>query len=933
MPKLSLAKLERHLYGAADILRREGMDAATYKDFIFGMLFLKRCSDVFDVSYEEIVTEKTSSKRLDLEEAKSKYAENPDFHDEFFVPPRSRWSYLQRKLNDASEPFGSVLDRALQGLAEFNMSLQHVLDHIHFMRLQSNKRIVSDEACKDLVRHFNRYRLRNEDFQFSDLLGSAYEYLINMFAEAAGKKGGDFYTPRDVIRLMVRILNPKPKMKIYDPTCGSGGMLIISREYIEQSGGNPQNLRLCGQVNDASAWSICKINMLLHGIYGADIQLQDTLLHPMHREGGELEHFHRVIANPPFSQNYTRNTMEYPERFRWGWCPTSGKKADLMFAQHMLSVCKPGGMVATVMPHGVLFRGGAEKEIRTKFLQQDLIETIISLPPNLFYGAPIPACILIMRPNLSGQNLNPHKPELRRGKVLFINADAEYQAGRAQNFLRPEDIEKICSTYEQYTDFPGYSRAVSIEEIAEEANDFNLNVRRYVDNSPPTEPHDVRAHLIGGVPWTEVTDQKHLFDSLNFSPEAIFILKADDTRYCYFAAEIAERSAIAPRIENDSGVQDRTQALHTELSEWWSSQAQHLIALPRERNLNAVRSRFLQGFTQSLLHLGVLDSFKLSGIVATWWTSTLPDLKTLMENGFGGVVDGWIDAIADALEDEDKSGPAFDPFSHKLVKETMADYLQRLQEAKTEIARLKGDKEAFEQSNPPEDAEDEEFASWNYAKNLEDKIKSLKAEIKDRRFPVKDLNKAFKAQQKRKKEAEKIIKQLTGKGQKSIAQAEKKGHPTQALHAEHWKQRGIVDEANAEVPHIKGQIQDIEVAVQPLQDEIDRLQELLAPYEQIKTDLAAARATYRSLIKDFLDELTKRCGDMTLDHKQELVLKLFVQDLHAGLDDAVRERQQELVRFVENLWDKYRVSLFEIKEDRQEIDQLLENMLSRMNFR
>ena len=233
--------------------------------------------------------------------------------------------------------------RRLARLAEHNDSLEHVLDHISFMRVQSNKRIVSDDACKDLVRHFSKYRLRNEDFQFSDLLGSAYEFLINMFAESAGKKGGDFYTPRDVIRLMVRILKPKPGLSVYDPCCGSGGMLIISREFIEQSGGDPTNLRLCGQVNDASAWSICKLNMLLHGVPGADIQLEDTLLHPMHREAGELERFDRVIANPPFSQNYSRSNMEFPERFRWGWAPTTGKKGDLMFAQHMLAVCKPAG--------------------------------------------------------------------------------------------------------------------------------------------------------------------------------------------------------------------------------------------------------------------------------------------------------------------------------------------------------------------------------------------------------------------------------------------------------------------------------------------------------------------------------------------------------------------------------------------------------------
>jgi type I restriction enzyme M protein len=201
-------------------------------------------------------------------------------------------------------------------------------------------------------------------------------------------------------------------------------MLIISREYIEQSGGDATNLRLCGQVNDASAWSICKINMLLHGIRGADIQLQDTLLHPMHREAGELERFDRVITNPPFSQNYSRNNMEYSERLRWGWPPTSGKKGDLMFAQHMLATCKDRGMVCTVMPHGVLFRGGAEKEIRNKFLKEDLLEAVISLPQNLFYGAGIPACLLVMRPNRTSQYPNPNKPVPRQDTMGIATSDA-----------------------------------------------------------------------------------------------------------------------------------------------------------------------------------------------------------------------------------------------------------------------------------------------------------------------------------------------------------------------------------------------------------------------------------------------------------------------------------------------------------------------------
>jgi type I restriction enzyme M protein len=881
MPKLSLAKLERHLYAAADILRREGMDAATYKDYIFGLLFLKRSSDVCDAEREKIVGRKVEQGMV-KEVAETEYGENPDYYDGFFVPERSRWSYLQGRLSDASEPYGSVLDKALGALSERNESLEHVLDHISFMRTQSNKRVVSDDACKDLVRHFSRHRLRNEDFQFSDLLGSAYEFLINMFAESAGKKGGDFYTPRDVIRLMVRILKPAPGLSVYDPTCGSGGMLIISREFIEQSGGDPTNLRLCGQVNDASAWSICKLNMLLHGVPGADIQLQDTLLHPMHRDAGELERFDRVIANPPFSQNYTKSNMEYPERFRWGWCPTTGKKGDLMFAQHMLAVCKAGGMVTTVMPHGVLFRGGAEKVIRRKFLEQDLIEAVIGLPPNLFYGAGIPACILVMRPNLTGQSPNPNKPEARRGQVLFINADAEFHAGRAQNYLRPEHAEKTVSTFDRYDDVPGYARRVSLEEIGSPANDWNLNIRRYVDNSPPPEPHDVRAHLQGGVPVAEVEAKRALFEAPGFAARHAFAARAGDATYFDFASVLSDRAAIRPLIENDPGVQARSQTLRDALTAWWAAYAPRLADLPARRDLNAVRADFLDTFVAALWPFGVLDRFKLSGVIATWWTDTLPDFKTLLENGFPGVIDGWVDAIADAVEDDEAAGPAFDPFGHKLVRRTMTDYLEQIAQARADVARLKGEKEAFEASNAPDDADEEELANWNYAKDLAAQTKELRTDNKD---------------------ALKNLKKLETVAAKSRATDADCSAAAQA-----------------------------KTALKPVLDQFAQIEAALAPYEQIETDLAAARARYRELTNAFVDQLKARCAVMREDEKRALVLELFAQDVQSGLDAAVGEKRQETVRFVESLWDKYRVTLTELRGERVDIEGELTRLLQRLSY-
>jgi type I restriction enzyme M protein len=620
--------------------------------------------------------------------------------------------------------------------------------------------------------------------------------------------------------------------------------------------------------------------MLLHGIPGADILLADTLLHPMHREAGELERFDRVITNPPFSQNYTRSNMEFPERFRWGWAPTTGKKADLMFAQHMLAVAKDGGVVATVMPHGVLFRGGEEKKIRKRFLEQDLIEAIISLPPNLFYGAGIPACILIMRPSLTGRAPNPNKSGERRERVLFINADAEYEPGRAQNYLRPQHVEKIVSTFERYENIPGYARVVSLAEIASDENDFNLNIRRYVDNSPPPEPHDVRAHLVGGVPVAEVEARRSLFDGQEMDSTAIF--QPRDERYLDFAPALAERSQLAAQVKSNAGVVRRAEKYRVALRAWWDSQETVISDLPTTKRLMETRHALLDSFVAQLAALDTLDRFKLAGVIATWWTDTLPDLKTLLEHGFAGVIDGWIDAISDAVEDDDNVGPTFDPFAHKLVRRTMADYLQDIAKAKAEIARVKGEKEAFEQSNVPDDLEEEEAAKWNYAKELTNRVRQLKGENKE------------------------ALKQL---GKLERAAAKKK--------ATDEERRAAVDaHANLEVVF----------------DELAEIEKALEPYEEIKERLAAARARYRDLTNAFVNELKSRCTAMDDEAKQILVLELFAGDVESGLDAAVGANRQELEEFVEGLWDKYRVTLADLRSQRTTVETALTNIFAELAY-
>lgn len=454
---MNLQELKKHLWNCAEILRGSAVDRTDWKGYILPLLFLKRICDVWDEETAEAVEAYGDAQPTLF----------PEVH-RFQVPDGCHW----RDVRETPSNVGTALSRAMREIERINPD---TLYRVFGAADWGNREILSDEIIKNLIEGLSEVPLGNNAVG-TDILGDAYEYLVGKFADVnRRKKAGEFYTPRSIVRMMIEILDPKEAESIYDPACGTGGMLLAAIDHVQRKGGDPRTFfgKIYGQEKNLTTSAIARMNLVLHGIEDFQIVREDTLRNPAFTDSstGGLATFDCVVANPPFSlKEWGRELWENDPwgRAVYGLPPKS--YGDYAFVQHMIASMAPSsGRMAVVLPQGALFRKGAEGRIRRALLEEDLVEAVIGLAPNLFFGTGLAGCVMVLR---------RRKPVERQGKVLIIDASSLFRKARAQNYLDQEHADQIVSWVREFEDVKDCIKVATLDEI--KAEDWTLNISRYV---------------------------------------------------------------------------------------------------------------------------------------------------------------------------------------------------------------------------------------------------------------------------------------------------------------------------------------------------------------------------------------------------------------------------------------------------------------------
>lgn len=468
---MDIKTLENWLWEAACRIRGE-VDAPKYKDYILPLIFIKRLSDVFEDEVEELV--KNIGNREDVEKL---LREEPSLV-RFYIPPKARWSNISKQTTKV----GEFLTDCVREIARYNPKLHGVIDFVDFNASVQGQRIISDDSLRQLIDILGRYRLGLKDVE-PDILGRAYEYLLRKFAEGSGQSAGEFYTPKEVAIMMAYIVDPKPGEEIYDPCCGSGGLLIKCHlRFKEKYSENPQiaPLKFYGQEILHTTFAMAKMNVFIHDME-AEIAIGDTMKNPAFlNQDGSLRKFDVVLANPMWNQKFEETVYENDQfkRFIFGYPP--GSSADWGWIQHMYSSLKDNGRMAVVIDTGAVSRGSGttgknrERDIRKMFVERDLIESVILLPENMFYNTTAPGVIIVI-------NKNKRKPN----EILLINISDMYEKGRPKNYLPDSTIQKVYEIYSEWKEEESISKIITKEEAIR--NDYNLSPSRYVSKNNKEE--------------------------------------------------------------------------------------------------------------------------------------------------------------------------------------------------------------------------------------------------------------------------------------------------------------------------------------------------------------------------------------------------------------------------------------------------------------